>query len=180
MITIIGAGAIGTTLAALLSSEETEISILSKKDNKDEQELILENFRGRTVRKKVKVINTLDESDWYILAVKSYDVEELIKTLKNRTARILCCQNGIKTYNLLKNELDEKRLSYMVTGMGCSKIDTGKSEFKGSGFTFIGEFSGEIGDQINELASKMNESEIECEVVNNIFNYDEIFMFLIV
>ena len=33
-ITIIGAGAIGTTLAALLSNRETEISILSNKRNK--------------------------------------------------------------------------------------------------------------------------------------------------
>jgi len=170
-ITIIGAGAIGTTLAALLSNRETEISILSNKGNKGDFEITLKNFKGRTIRKKVKIISTLDESDWYILAVKSYDVKELIKTLKNRKAKILCCQNGIKTYNILKTEFDEKRLSYMVTGMGCSKIDTGKAEFKGSGFTFIGEFSGEMGEPINELASKMNESEIECEVVDNIFNY---------
>ena len=170
-ITIIGAGAIGTTLAALLSNRETEISILSNKGNKGDLEIILENFKGRTIRKKVKIIRTLDESDWYILAVKSYDIKELIKTLKNRKAKILCCQNGIKTYNLLKAEFDEKRLSYMVTGMGCSKIDSGKAEFKGSGFTFIGEFSGEMGEPINELASKMNESEIVCEVVDNIFNY---------
>jgi 2-dehydropantoate 2-reductase len=170
-ITIIGAGAIGTTLAALLSKKGTEISILSNKEIEGDKEIMLMNFRGKTIRKKVRIINTLDDSDWYILAVKSYDVKELINSLKNKKANILCCQNGIKTYNLLKTEINEKRLSHMVTGMGCSKIDTGKAEFKGSGFTFIGEFSGEIRGAINELASIMNESEIECKIVDNIFNY---------
>ena len=170
-ITIIGAGAIGTTLAALLSKKGTEISIQSNKEIEGDKEIMLMNFRGKTIRKKVRIINTLDDSDWYILAVKSYDVKELINSLKNKKANILCCQNGIKTYNLLKTEINEKRLSHMVTGMGCSKIDTGKAEFKGSGFTFIGEFSGEIKGAINELANKMNESEIECKIVDNIFNY---------
>jgi len=170
-ITIIGAGAIGTTLAALLSKKGTEISILSNKEIEGDKEIMLMNFRGKTIRKKVRIINTLDDSDWYILAVKSYDVKELINSLKNKKANILCCQNGIKTYNLLKTEINEKRLSHMVTGMGCSKIDTGKAEFKGSGFTFIGEFSGEIKGAINELANIMNESEIECKIVDNIFNY---------
>ena len=170
-ITIIGAGAIGTTLAALLSKKGTEISILSNKEIEGDKEIMLMNFRGKTIRKKVRIINTLDDSDWYILAVKSYDVKELINSLKNKKANILCCQNGIKTYNLLKTEINEKRLSHMVTGMGCSKIDTGKAEFKGSGFTFIGEFSGEIRGAINELANIMNESEIECKIVDNIFNY---------
>jgi len=170
-ITIIGAGAIGTTLAALLSKKGTEISIQSNKEIEGDKEIMLMNFRGKTIRKKVRIINTLDDSDWYILAVKSYDVKELINSLKNKKANILCCQNGIKTYNLLKTEINEKRLSHMVTGMGCSKIDTGKAEFNGSGFTFIGEFSGEIRGAINELASKMNESEIECKIVDNIFNY---------
>ncbi|MDP6916938.1 MAG: ketopantoate reductase family protein [SAR86 cluster bacterium] len=170
-ITIIGAGAIGTTLAALLSKKGTEISIQSNKEIEGDKEIMLMNFRGKTIRKKVRIINTLDDSDWYILAVKSYDVKELINSLKNKKANILCCQNGIKTYNLLKTEINEKRLSHMVTGMGCSKIDTGKAEFKGSGFTFIGEFSGEIRGAINELANIMNESEIECKIVDNIFNY---------
>ena len=170
-ITIIGAGAIGTTLAALLSKKGTEISILSNKGIEEDKEIMLKNFRGKTIRKKIRIINILDESDWYILAVKSYDVRPLINSLKNKKANILCCQNGIETYNLLKTEINEKRLSHMVTGMGCSKIDTGKAEFKGSGFTFIGEFSGEIKGAINELANIMNESEIECKIVDNIFNY---------
>jgi len=170
-ITIIGAGAIGTTLAALLSKKGTEISILSNKGIEEDKEIMLKNFRGKTIRKKIRIINILDESDWYILAVKSYDVRPLINSLKNKKANILCCQNGIETYNLLKTEINEKRLSHMVTGMGCSKIDTGKAEFKGSGFTFIGESSGDIRGAINKLASKMNEAEIECKIVDNIFDY---------
>jgi 2-dehydropantoate 2-reductase len=170
-ITIIGAGAIGTTLAALLSKKGTEISILSNKGIEEDKEIILKNFRGKTVKKKVRIINILDESDWYILAVKSYDVRPLINSLKNKKANILCCQNGIETYNLLKTEINEKRLSHMVTGMGCSKIDTGKAEFKGSGFTFIGEFSGEMREAIKKLASKMNEAGIKCKIVDNIFDY---------
>ena len=169
-ITVIGAGAIGTMLGAILSEDETEVSVLTKNSNHNDH-IILENFRGKTLQKKAIYINNLDNSDWFILAVKSYDVEKLIEPLKKTRGKILCCQNGIKTYNLLKNEVDSKRLSYMVTGIGSSKIRTGKARFEGAGFTFLGEFSDRNGEKINHLSKKMNLSGIDCKVVNNIFGY---------
>ena len=170
-ITVIGAGAIGTLLAALLADDETNVSILTKKENEGLRRITLHNFKDKTIKQEVRFVNRLDKSDWYILAVKSYHIEEIIDTLKNTKAKILCCQNGIKTYNQLKTEIDEDRLAYLVTGMGCSKINTGKAEFKGPGFTFIGEFSGIIGEEIKELSKKMNKSGIESEIVKNIFDY---------
>ena len=170
-ITIIGAGAIGTMLAVLLANKENKISLLVKKGNESNREITLNNFHGETIRKRVEIINKLDEPDWCILAVKSYDIERLIVTLKKRKTSILCCQNGIRTYNLLQKEIDKKRLAYMVTGIGCSKIETGKAEFKGSGFTFIGKFSGGTEGRIKELSKKINEAGIACRVVENIFNY---------
>jgi len=169
-ITIIGAGAIGTMLGAILSDDETELSVLTKKEiNKDH--IILENFKGKTLKKKAKYVNNLDKSDWLILAVKSYDIEKLVEPLKESSGKIMCCQNGIGTYNLLKSEIDNNRLSYMVTGIGSSKIETGKARFEGSGFTFLGEFSSKNGEQISHLSKKMGFSGIDCEIVNNIFSY---------
>ena len=169
-ITVIGAGAIGTMIGAILSKKGTEISFLTKnKLNRDS--IILTNFKGKTVEKKANYIDNLDESDWFILAVKSYDVEKLIEPLNEKAGKILCCQNGIKTYNLIKSKIHNDRLAYMVTGIGSSKIRTGKARFEGSGFTFLGKFSGENGGNINNLSEEMNLAGIECKVVRNIFGY---------
>ena len=169
-ITVIGAGAIGTMLGAILSESGNEISLLTK-SKKDEEKIVLENFKGKTLEKKVKYIDNLEESDWFILAVKSYDVEKLIEPLKENVGKILCCQNGIRTYNLLKSKLENERLYYMVTGIGTSKIETGKARFEGSGFTFLGDFSNKNGKNIRYLSKVMNQSGIDCEVVDNIFGY---------
>ena len=169
-ITVIGAGAIGTMLGAILSKKGTKISFLTKnKPNKGN--IILKNYKGETIEKKANYINNLEESDWFILAVKSYDVEKLMEPLNEKAGKILCCQNGIKTYNLIKNRIDNDRLAYMVTGIGSSKIETGKARFEGEGFTFLGKFAGKNGENISHLSDEMNLAGIECKVVRNIFGY---------
>ena len=89
-ITVIGAGAIGTLLAALLVDDETNVSILTKKENEGLRRITLHNFNDKTIKQEVRFVNRLDKSDWYILAVKSYHIEEIIDTLKNTEAKILC------------------------------------------------------------------------------------------
>ncbi|MCS5551545.1 MAG: hypothetical protein NZ811_08535, partial [Gammaproteobacteria bacterium] len=85
-ITVIGPGAIGTLLAALLSNTNVEISLLVKRKHKEllrDGKIVLDNFRGRRLEKKIKIITKLDDPDWIILAVKSYDVDNLIELLRN-------------------------------------------------------------------------------------------------
>ena len=123
------------------------------------------------LEKKIKIITELDDPDWIILAVKSYDVDNLIELLRNGSAPILCCQNGIKTYLQLTERIGKDRIAYMVTGIGSSKIGTGEAEFRGSGFTFIGEASGVVSPRLINLSEVIKKSGITCEVVDDVLSY---------
>ena len=173
-ITVIGPGAIGTLLAALLSNTDIKISLLVKPKHKEllrDRKIVLDNFNGKRLEKKIRIITKLDNPDWIILAVKSYDVDNLLGLLENSDAPILCCQNGIKTYLQLNKKIGKDRIAYMVTGMGSSKIETGEAEFRGSGFTFIGEASGAASPRLIVLSELMKTSGIKCEVVDDILSY---------
>ena len=173
-ITVIGPGAIGTLLAALLSNTNVKISLLVKPKHKEllrDGKIVLNNFKGRRIKKKIRIITELNNPDWIILAVKSYDIGNLIELLGNCDAPILCCQNGIKTYLQLTEKIGKERIAYMVTGIGSSKIETGEAEFKGSGFTFIGEASGIISPRLNNLLELVRKSGITCEVVDDVLSY---------
>ena len=173
-ITVIGPGAIGTLLAALLSNTNVEISLLVKPKHKEllrDGKIVLDNFKGRRLEKKIKIITKLDNPDWIILAVKSYDVDNLIELLRNSSAPILCCQNGIKTYLQLTEKIGKDRIAYMVTGIGSSKIETGEAEFRGSGFTFIGEASGVASPRLINLSEVIKKSGITCEIVDDVLSY---------
>ena len=173
-ITVIGPGAIGTLLATLLSNTNVEISLLVKPKHKEllqDGKIILDNFNGRRLEKKITIVTELDNPEWIILAVKSYDVDSLIELLGNSNAPILCCQNGIKTYLQLTKKIGKDRIAYMVTGIGSSKIETGEAEFRGSGFTFIGEASGIASTRLINLSELIRTSGITCEVVNDVLSY---------
>jgi len=173
-ITVIGPGAIGTLLAALLSNANVEISLLVKPKHKEllsDGIIVLDNFKGRRLEKKIKIVTKLDDPDWIILAVKSYDVDNLIELLRNSSAPILCCQNGIKTYLQLTEKIGKDRIAYMVTGIGSSKIETGEAEFRGSGFTFIGEASGVASPRLINLSEVIKKSGITCEIVDDVLSY---------
>ena len=173
-ITVIGPGAIGTLLATLLSNTNVEISLLVKPKHKEllqDGKIILDNFNGKRLEKKITIVTELDNPEWIILAVKSYDVDSLIELLGNSNAPILCCQNGIKTYLQLTKKIGKDRIAYMVTGIGSSKIETGEAEFRGSGFTFIGEASGIASTRLINLSELIRTSGITCEVVNDVLSY---------
>ena len=173
-ITIIGPGAIGTLLAASMAKSGNDISVLVKAEQKKQFEngtIVLDNFNGKKIESRIKITTELEHPDWIILAVKSYDVVNLLDLLKKSKSPVLCCQNGIRTYNQIKEEIGEERMAYLVTGMGSSKIEPGRAVFKGSGFTYIGTISGQKNPEIMELSNVMNKSGILCEVVEDIFNY---------
>ncbi|MED6306355.1 MAG: 2-dehydropantoate 2-reductase [Candidatus Thermoplasmatota archaeon] len=173
-ITVIGPGAIGTLLATTMARNGNDISVLVKALQKNQFEngkIILENFNGKRIESRVKITTELENPDWTIIAVKSYDVGNLVDLLKKSQSPVLCCQNGIKTYNQIKEEIGEERMAYMVTGMGSSKVESGRAVFKGSGFTYIGTISGQETSEIQELSYVMNKAGIKCKVVKDIFNY---------
>ena len=173
-ITVIGPGAIGVLLAYTLANGENDVSLLVKPEHEylqDQKKIRIKDMTGKIIDKKIKIITSLSKTDLVILTVKSYDVKHLLDQIKGRDTPILCCQNGLQTLNLLKNKIKPNLLSYMVTGIGSSKIEAGFSHLNGKGFTFLGQVEGENRTNIKKISQDLSVKGIICEIVENIPDY---------
>ena len=136
-ITVIGAGAIGTVLAASLDTKN-EVSVLVKPENYDRLAKkglwIIEGDEKRKI--KAKIVTKVIDPEIVIIAVKGYDLQNTKKLLDSFTGMVLICQNGLK---MLDFNLSNKNEIYsIVTSIGATSSELGVSEFKGTGKTIVG------------------------------------------
>ena len=169
-ITIIGAGALGNMLATKLS-RNNEVKLIVKKKHTgliENQEILFRDIEGNIIKSKINIGTEIENCDLMILCVKSYDAQILIQKLSSLDTPLLLCQNGLKTMNYALNNIDEKRLSYLVTGNGISKIKTGISEHKGLGFTYLGNLSKSKSNLLQNISKNLKEENMDCKIVGNI------------
>jgi len=169
-ITIIGAGALGNMLATKLS-RNNEVKLIVKKKHTaliENQKILFRDIKGNIIKSKINIGTEIENCDLIILCVKSYDAQILIQKLSNLDTPLLLCQNGLKTMNYALNNIDEKRLSYLVTGNGISKIKTGISEHKGLGFTYLGNLSKSKSNLLQNISNNLKEEDMDCKIVENI------------
>ena len=172
-ITIIGPGAIGVSLAYSLSNNNT-VSLLVKQEHYnliEKGKISIKELSGKIIDKEITIITELSKTDLVILAVKSYNIKNLVNELIRIDTPILCCQNGLQTLNRLKKEINPNNISYLVTGAGSSKIEAGISHRNGEGFTFIGQIEGHNGLNIKNISDSLNANGIKCGSVENIQDY---------
>ena len=138
-ITVIGAGAIGTLLAYKLSKAGGEITIIAKSEQISEMDNKL-IYAGPSKVEEIPIITKteIEKTDYIIIASKSYDVDKIIDSVKDKEIPIMFCQNGLKILDLIERELKDKTISYMVTGNGVSKSGPARIKHNGVGFTYIG------------------------------------------
>ena len=172
-VNIIGAGALGNLLATKLSKQHN-VNLIVKSNHTDlieKQEILFRDIQGNITKTNVKVKTKVENCDLIILCVKSYDAQALVQEFSNLDTHILLCQNGLKTLNYALQNIDETRLSYLVTGNGISKIKAGISEHKGLGFTYLGNISKIRSELLDNISETLTEQDIDCSVVPNIEDY---------
>jgi len=172
-ITIIGPGAIGTLLASTLSKAGATITIIAKPEHQKLIERSTINLINNNLSQeyKINIKTKIGETDYIILTTKSYDVLPIINSLKKTNIPLMCCQNGLQTMYHLKEKFGNKRVAYLVTGYGLSKVEPGTTKQKGKGFTFTGNLSGEHDSNITQIANYLVKGGMECKLVNNIQDY---------
>ena len=172
-VNIIGAGALGNLLATKLSKQHN-VNLIVKSNHADlieKQEILFRDIQGNITKTNVKVKTKVENCDLIILCVKSYDAQALVQEFSNLDTHILLCQNGLKTLNYALQNIDETRLSYLVTGNGISKIKAGISEHKGLGFTYLGNITKIRSELLDNISETLTEQDIDCSVVPNIEDY---------
>ena len=172
-ITVVGAGALGNMLATKLS-KYNKVKLVVKPEHEKiirEKGILFKEIDNKIINPKLEIATNIEETDLVILCVKSYDILDIIETIKNIESPIMCCQNGLQTLHLLIDKIDPKRISYLVTGHGISKIKLGISEHKGKGFTYIGELSGTVSERIKQISNDLGSNGVVCNIVTNIEEY---------
>lgn len=175
-ITIVGPGALGCLLAALLSRAGHRVSILDYKVSRAavlnrDGVCLLEDGRRQlyAVRATTKAAEVAD-SDALLLCVKSADVvSALARTapLVKEGPLLVSMQNGLRHLPVLRN-LSDSSWALAVTAMGASLVAPGVVRFGGAGFTHFGFLTHEADERLAVLAELFNSAGMAAGINHDI------------
>ena len=171
-ITVIGAGAIGTLLAYNLSKAGEEITVIAKSEQISQIDNKLIYTRSKEVEEIPIITKTkIEETDYIIVASKSYDVDRIIDNVKDKRIPIMFCQNGLKILDLIERQLKGNTISYMVTGNGVSKSGPARIKHNGVGFTYIGNIGQKTDYLTKEIVNMLKNVDFNAEIANDITKF---------
>jgi len=127
-IAIIGAGAIGLSFAAIWTKSDQEITLFCRDESRANllaKEGIILTRQHETNIIKVKTtanIQYLSEHDLIVPAVKAYDLESVLRAIKNHLnakARVVLIQNGLEILKLASKYINSSRLIRAILTFGA-------------------------------------------------------------
>lgn len=142
-IAVIGAGAIGSVVAAYLSKAKQDVVLVGRADHVNavtKNGLLIKGIRGEE-RFDIKALTTLDQYyDLVIFATKTQDLEEAYQHnsafLEDRL--ILTTQNGVQADNILSGHYDRERMISSIVMFGATYMCPGEVIFNFEGPWIIG------------------------------------------
>ncbi|PIU83945.1 MAG: hypothetical protein COS68_01340 [Elusimicrobia bacterium CG06_land_8_20_14_3_00_38_11] len=177
-ITIIGAGAMGTLFAGILSKGGNDVCILTR--NKKTEKILKKNgirISGitKTTIPSSKLKITTDPAeicrpDLIIILVKSYDTISTVPSIKKMMGKntvILTLQNGLGNYEVFSEYFYKKTIISGITSESSTLVKSGEIIHMGKGDTIIekSDFSGQVADIFNECGIKITlSSKIESVI----------------
>ncbi|EQB66001.1 MAG: hypothetical protein AMDU3_IPLC00001G0167 [Thermoplasmatales archaeon I-plasma] len=139
-INVIGPGSMGIVLSYFLR-KKNDVSLVVRKGERDLYGNGLKlKLDGREEMFSVEVREDIGESDVTIVAVKSYDLENVFSNHELK-GRVILIQNGLAH---LKMEKEGVEKFYAVTTWGAKKIGRGAAELTGRGYFRVGSDSGRM------------------------------------
>ena len=177
-ITVVGPGALGCLIAALLKNKtKDEIWLLDEFADRA-RKISLEGIRveGMSGPFTVKVnaaanVNDIGSCDLVILCVKSYSTEDACKGIKDLVSEktgVLTLQNGIGNVQILNDHFGPDRVIAGVTNHGSTLIGTAHVRHAGKGETIIGKADGRVLGAIREVAGILTKAGFEAKVSKDI------------
>lgn len=177
-IAIIGAGAIGSLLAALLKSRTKEEIWLVDYDKERVKKVKEDGIRveGLSGAIQVKVDITAEPtevgiSDLIIICVKSYSTEEVSRAIKDIVGdktNILTLQNGIGNVQILNDHFGPEKVIAGITNHGATLLAVGHVKHAGRGDTIIGRPNGKLQASLRETAAILTKAGFDTKVSKDI------------
>jgi len=176
-IAVVGAGAMGCLLAALLAKAKQEVWILDKNKERAEkinqQGIIVEGISGDW-QIKLNVTSEaaeIDKAELIIIAVKSYNTKEAITRIKPAIAdetKVVTLQNGIGNIEIISEVAGSEKVIGGVTSIGATLIDVGRVRHAGHGDTVIGRIDGKIPVEIRAIREIFNKIGLDARISRDI------------
>lgn len=175
-ILVVGAGALGSFVAGVLS-QENEVILFARKAPAEaiqKKGLVIE---GETkLATQLNAVQTTDEIsdgkfDLVIIAVKSYDTEEAVKNIKSlvdQKTAVLSLQNGLDNEEKIAAQIGIEKTVGGVTSHGVTLLEYGRVCHAGVGETIIGELDGSESERINDIGSTLTSAGIKTDISKNI------------
>lgn len=181
-IALIGAGAIGGSIAACMAKQGYDLTVVSKYEEYasliENQGIEITGVKGNFVQKikaVAKVSQLTGKFDIVFVATKAYDVKEnllsLLSYLKENTS-VVSLQNGICT-DLYQEVVGKDRTVGCVVGYGATMHQKGKIEITSTGNFVIGSIAKTFKGDLKEVQTCLNttfETIISDDIYSNLYS----------
>lgn len=177
-ITVVGPGALGCLIAALLRHKTKDDIWLLDEFADRAKKISLEGIKvegmSGPLTVKVNVTANVEEigpCDLVILCVKSYSTEDACKGIKDLVSEktgVLTLQNGIGNVQILNDHFGPDRVIAGITNHGSTLVGTAHVRHAGKGDTVIGRADGRVLGAIREVAGILTKTGFETKVSKDI------------
>ncbi|HIH98305.1 MAG TPA: 2-dehydropantoate 2-reductase [Thermoplasmata archaeon] len=172
-ILIIGAGAIGTWLAGLLSLKN-RVWILGRKQsfvaiNRDGVEINGEFISKPKALVDIRKLN--EDPELVIFAVKAYDTKRASNVIASHicnSTSLLTLQNGLGNEESIGEKFGISKVIGGTTTYGITYEAPGRVIHRGYGLTLVGRMDGKITSKLKEVSSVLNRAGIKTKITTNI------------
>lgn len=170
---IVGAGAMGCLLGALLTESGAEVILYDIAQEQvtaiRKQGLMIER---ENIKRRVKVratwdLKELEQVDLVIVLVKAYDTMSAIKGVRpciSPKTQVLTLQNGAGNIEAITGLIPARQVFAGVTSHGAMLLEPGMVRHNGVGKTFIGAVDPGERSKAEEIASYLQRAGIETAV----------------
>ena len=176
-IVVVGPGAMGCLLAAVLSKTKEEIWLLDKAKERsaaiNQQGISIEGVSGN-LEAHIKATSEAKEigtADLIIICVKSYDTKEAIlhaKPLIGDNTKVLTLQNGIGNIEIISEVAGADKVIGGVSNEGATLLDVGRVRHAGRGDTVIGRIDGKIPVELRSIREIFNKAGFKVRISRDI------------
>lgn len=156
-IAIIGAGAIGSVVAAYLTKAGQDVALIGREDQVEaiqKNGLHVAGARGEEIF-PVKALTRLDqECDLVIFTVKTQDIEEAYRQNKKflTDCRILSSQNGVQADEILRRYFPREKIYSSIVMFGATYTKPGHAVFNFEGDWIVGKPFGPNDEHVYDIA----------------------------
>lgn len=143
IIVVIGAGAIGCSVAALLAKAGEDVTLIGRAAQVEainQKGLVLSGIKGNEIIPVKAMTQMKAPADLIIFTTKTQDLEEAYQHNNHflDTGLILTTQNGVQADNLLSSHFDRDRQLTSIVMFGATAIKAGEVVYNFDGDWIIG------------------------------------------